>query len=109
MVTSGDEPVAFVWKTENGNQVAYVSFLNGLQGNITSAQFLHTSNEVIGCDNLGNIIRWNIANQEARRMLSSNTAQQLRNQSLSKEGTIESIDRDGVLRSSIRNDKIEDN
>ena len=39
MITSGDEPVSFVWKTENGNQVAYVSFLNGLQGNVTSAQF----------------------------------------------------------------------
>ncbi len=106
MITSGDEPVAFVWKTENGNQVTYVSFLNGLQGNVTSAQFLHTSNEVIGCDNLGNIIRWNIANQEARRMLSSNTVQLLRNQSLSKEGILESVDRDGVLRSSIGSDKI---
>lgn len=54
-----------------GKQVSNVSFLNGLQGNVTSAQFLHTSNDVIGCENLGNIVRWNIANQESWRMHSS--------------------------------------
>ena len=108
LVTSGDEPVAYVWQTENGNQVSYVSFLNGLQGNVTSAQFVDSSNDVVGCDNLGNIIRWNIANQESRRMLSINTVQQLRNQTISKEGIHESIDRDGVLHSSLRSDNVDD-
>ena len=66
MVSIGAEPVAHVWQTEAGDNVSYVSFLHGLHGNVTCTQFADSSNEVVGYDDLGNIMAWNIGTQESR-------------------------------------------
>lgn len=104
LVSFGAEPVAHVWQMEPNDAVAYVSFLNGLKGNVTCVQFLESSDHLLGCDDLGNMIAWDVPEQESRRLQRSQSEQQVLEQTLSKGGVRQSIDRDGVLRSFEGND-----
>lgn len=101
VLTHSDEPVVHVWRAEpKSSGLTYASFLVGLQGNVTNAKFLGASESVVATDDLGNLIQWNILDQERRRMYSLSVPSRLLSQSMSLDGTIRSINKEGVLRTS---------
>ena len=107
ILTFGEEPVIHVWKTDSGaSNLNYASFLVGLNGNVSNAKFLLGSEDIVASDDLGNVMRWNVVDQDNRRMQSQSTESQLVAQSISPDGTHRSIDVDGVMRVS-RDNKTE--
>lgn len=99
VLTFSDEPVVHVWRIDpNTGSLNYASHLVGLAGNVTNAKFLSGSENVAATDDLGNILQWNIPDQERRRMLSQSVPSKLLSQSLPLDGTLRSIDIQGVLR-----------
>jgi len=107
VLTFGEEPVIHVWKTEPGTgNLTYASFLVGLHGNVTNAKFLCGSKDVVATDDLGNVMRWNVLDQDRRRMQGQSVDSQLVAQTVSQDDTYRSVDIDGVLRIS-REDQTE--
>ena len=99
VLTFGEEPVIHIWKAESGtSSLTYASFLVGLHGNVSNAKFLGESGDVVATDDQGNVMRWNIVDQEKRRMQSQSTDSQIVAQSIFQDGTHCSIDVDGVMR-----------
>lgn len=99
VLTFGEEPVIHVWKSESGtSNLNYASFLVGLNGNVSNAKFLGGSEDIVAADDLGSVMRWNVVDQDNRRMQSQSMESQLVGQTISPDGTHCSIDVDGVMR-----------
>jgi serine/threonine protein kinase/WD40 repeat protein len=107
VLTFSEEPVIHVWKSALGaSNLNYASFLVGLIGNVSNAKFLIGSEDIVAADDLGNVMRWNVVDQDNRRMQSDSTESQLVAQTISPDGTHSSVDFDGVIRLS-RDNKAE--
>ena len=109
VLTYSEEPVVHVWRTEpSTSRLVYTSYLVGLNGNVTNATFLNGDGNVAATDDLGNLLRWNIRDQDDRRMRSRSVPSNLLSQSMSQDGTLRSIDAAGVLRTLPSNGDAED-
>ncbi len=109
VLSYSDEPVVHIWMAEpSKSRLAYASYLVGLNGNVTNARFLNGDGNVAATDDLGNVLRWNIRDQDGRRMLSRSVPSKLLSQSMSQEGSLRSIDTEGVLRTWHSNGDAED-
>ena len=72
---SKDEPVVHVWQSKTGGDVTYDTYLTGVPGNkastpnIINALFA-SGDAVLGVDDSGTTVAWNIERQKQRRQLS---------------------------------------
>jgi len=99
VLTHSEEPVVHVWRTEPvEGRLSYSSFLVGLAGNVTKVRFLSGKGNVAASDDQGNLLQWNIMEQENRRGLVLTVPSRLLSQTMSAEGIQRSIDEQGVLR-----------
>lgn len=103
VLSYSEEPVVHVWGTESkGNSLTYKSYLVGLLGNVTNASFLAGKGDVAATDDLGNLIRWNLSDQDERKAVPQTLPTALVSQAMSTGGNLQTVDRDGVLRISSR-------
>ena len=104
VLTYSEEPVVHVWRAEpSTSRLVYTSYLVGLNGNVTIARFLDSGGNVAATDDLGDLLRWNILDQDDRRMRSRSVPSKLLSQSISQDETHRSIDAEGVLRTILSN------
>lgn len=70
LLTIGIEPVVHVWDRSAGpTGWQYNTFLIGTAGNVESTLFAGSPNEVLGVDERGNMLAWNVQRQKQRRQL----------------------------------------
>lgn len=98
IVTASDEPVINVWAS-NASQtsITHRLYLVGLPSNVTSTSFLDRSDNVCGVDDRGNLLVWNVPQQERRqKIVRRPVPSQIRGSSLHSRTSAFSVDQNGV-------------
>jgi hypothetical protein len=99
IATVSDEPVVNVW-TSNSSQATITHRLNlvGLPSNVKAVAFLDRSDNLCGVDDRGNLLVWNLPQQERRQKIARRPVpSQILGSALFSPSSAFSVDQNGVL------------
>lgn len=99
IATASDEPVIHVWSSTSAQaSITHRLSLVGLPSNVTSIAFLNRSDNVCGVDDKGNLLVWNVPQQERRqKIVRRPVPSQILGSSLHSATIAYSVDQNGVL------------